>query len=161
MKKVQRRQKFTKPTKKREKENEAFSYRVKEPKISVNLEHRSKSSESETEGRKLSGGGGRSAVELTEDVKRSDEADEAEAHDEHDSWQDLQEGGWADSMLDFGGISRGFGRHLRRLGWVLAGLEVWVFVGFEMNICWHWRGRKWNEESEGEAGRLTEFMTGA
>ena len=93
MKKVQRRQKFIEPTKKREKENEAFNYLVKEPKISVNLEHRSKSSGSETEGRKLSGGGGGSTVELTEDVERSDEADEAEAHDEHDGRRDLQEGG--------------------------------------------------------------------
>ena len=31
--------------KKREKENKVFSYRVKEPKISVNLEQRSKSSD--------------------------------------------------------------------------------------------------------------------
>ena len=49
--------------------------------------------QTETESRKLSGGGGESAVELTEDLERSDEADEAEAHDEHDGWQDLQEGG--------------------------------------------------------------------
>ena len=59
----------------------------------MNLEQRSKSSESETEGRKLSGGSGGSAVELTEDVERSDKADEAEAHDEHDGRRDLQEGG--------------------------------------------------------------------
>ena len=59
----------------------------------MNLEQRSKSSESETEVRKLSGGGGRSAVKLIEDVERSDEADEAEAHDEHHGLQDLQEGG--------------------------------------------------------------------
>ena len=56
----------------------------------MNLEQRSKSSESETESRKLSGGGDDgSAVELPEDMERSDEADEAEAHDEHDGRRDL------------------------------------------------------------------------
>ena len=59
----------------------------------MNLEQRSKSSKFETESRKLSEGGGGSAVELAKDVKRGDEADEAEAHDEHDGWRDLQEGG--------------------------------------------------------------------
>ena len=93
MKKVQHRQKFTEPTKKREKENEAGGTRVKEPKISVNLEQRSKSSESKTKSRKLSSGNDRSAVELAEDVEHGDEADEAEAHDEHDGWRDLKEGG--------------------------------------------------------------------
>nr|POE68447.1 hypothetical protein CFP56_20755 [Quercus suber] len=61
-------------------------YRVKESKISVNLEQRSKSSEFETESIKLSSGGGGSAVELAEDVERSDEADEAKAHDEHNGF---------------------------------------------------------------------------
>ena len=32
----------------------------------------------------------------------------------------LQEGGWADSVEDFGGISRDFGRRLRRLGLSLS-----------------------------------------
>ena len=74
--------------KKNENENEAFSYRVKESKISVNLEQWSKSSESKTKSIKLSGSG-RSAVELSKYVERSDEADEAEAHDKHDGRWDL------------------------------------------------------------------------
>ena len=77
-----------------------FSYGVKEPKISVNLEQRSKSSEFETESRKLSGGSGGSAVELAEDVERGDEATEAEVHDEHDGRRDLQAG----SVVGVGGL---------------------------------------------------------
>ena len=59
----------------------------------MNLEQRSKSSKSETESRKLSGGGGGSAIELAKDTEHGDEANEAEAHDEHDGRRDLQEGG--------------------------------------------------------------------
>ena len=51
----------------------------------MNLEQQSKSSESKTESRKLSGGsGGGSAVELAKDLERGDEADKVKAYDEHD-----------------------------------------------------------------------------
>ena len=66
----------------------------------MNIEQRSKSSESKTKSRKLSSGNDRSAVELAEDVEHGDEADEAEAHDEHDSWRDLQ----ARSVVGVGGL---------------------------------------------------------
>ena len=51
----------------------------------MNLEQQSKSSESKTESRKLSGGsGGGNVVELAEDLERNDKADKVKAYDEHD-----------------------------------------------------------------------------
>ena len=68
----------------------------------MNLEQQSKSSESKTESRKLSGGsGGGSAVELAKDLERGDEADKVKAYDEHDGRWDLQAG----SVIDVGGLT--------------------------------------------------------